>query len=254
MQLAAPPGYQSVVLLDKQKHSQRGVRPFAARFARSLNAVYVTCTEFIAAGRYYPVVFGRDAADRLQPLAVVGLEPGQNLAVDAAGDWRAGEYCPAYVRRYPFCTAELAESGVTKSVICVDEAGLSAEPPHLFDARGNATPRWREIQRLIEEIEAARVRTDEFCRRIAALDLLEEFDADINPALGPRKRLTGMFRVVEARLHRLAPDSIVSLLQTGALARIHAHLMSLDNFHRLLQVDLPRVADHVAVPPEQPSA
>jgi hypothetical protein len=240
MPLTTPPGYQSLVPLDRTRHRNLGVRANAASFAATLQVVYLSVAEFITAARDYPLVFAADAAGAWHPCAVLGLEPGQNLWIDEQGAWLPDAYCPAYVRCYPFHTARLPTAQGTQSVVGVDERGLDDSLPHLFDSRGEATPRWREIERFIEEVETARVHTVEFCRRLTELDLLEEFEADINPTLGQRQRLIGMRRVAEKRLQALPDAQVKALMLNGTLARIYAHLMSLDNFHRLLQMDAAR--------------
>lgn len=248
MVLVSPPGYGKLTLVDRTKHRNRGVRVHATRFAAGLHTIYVSAIEFIAAARWYPLVFARDNENRLHPFAVVGLEVGQNLMVDTNGDWRRDAYCPAYVRRYPFCTAETAGDGVKQSVICVDEAGLDDTTPHLFDHKGVATPRWQEIQRFITEVDVARRQTAGFCRQLDELALLDYFEADVNPLAGKRKRLVGMLRVDEGRLNALNPQQIKDLMATGSLARIYAHLMSLDNFQRLLDLESTQ-SQRAAAPP-----
>lgn len=241
--LAAPPGYGALSLLDRQRHRERGIAPQVARFAARLHAVHLTLPEFVAASRSGPIVFGQAEDKSWQPLLVTGFEPGRNLCVDAAGDWLPGHYCPAYVRRYPFCTARVRADGLDmQSVICVDEVGLATSPPHLFDARGEPTPRWQELQRFIEEVDLATRQTEAFCAAVVELDLLEPFEADVNPVRGQRKRVTGMWRVVENRLNALDAASLARLMQQGFLSRIYAHLMSLDNFQRLLEADVARSA------------
>ena len=238
--LAPPPGYGGLALLDRQRHRERGIGAQVARFAAGLHAVYLSLPEFVAASRHLPIVFSQVDASHWQPLALTGLEPGRNLCVDGAGDWLAGVYCPAYVRRYPFCTARVREDGAERSVVCVDEQGLGAAPPFLFDGRGEDTARWRELRRFIEEFDQATRETDAFCAKLAELGLLEAFEADVLPTGAGRKRVTGMWRVAEARLNGL-PGAVVSqLMRTGYLSRIHAHLMSLDLFHRLLELDVAR--------------
>jgi len=240
--VAPPPGYGTVTLLDRQRHRERGIAPHVGRFAASLHAVYLTLPEFVAAARSNPIVFGQIDTNHWQPLAVTGLEPERNLCVDAAGDWLPGFYCPAYVRRYPFCTAQVrGDATAMQSVILVDEQGLGSQPPHLFDARGEPTPRWRELMRFIEEIDTACRQTDTFCAAVAELGVLEPFEADVNPVQGQRKRVTGMWRVDEGRLNALPAPRLAELMQRGFLARLYAHLMSLDNFQRLLELDVARV-------------
>jgi len=240
MALIPPPGYAALTLVDRSKHRDRGVRTNAARFASRLHTIYISAIEFIAAGRFYPLVFARDNEKALHPFAVVGLEAGQNLMVDTHGDWRHDAYCPAYVRRFPFCTAGTVVNGQPRSVICVDESGLDDTTPHLFDHKGAETPRWKEIQRFITEFDLARQQTERLCRQLDDLGLFDVFEADVNPVVGNRKRLVGMLRIDEARLNSLDPQRIKDLMADGTLARIYAHLMSLDNFQRLLDLEVSR--------------
>ena len=235
MSLVAPPGYQSLAPLDKSKHRNVGVRAHAARFAASLQTIYLTLAEFVPASRHFPIVFAKDSGECMHAFAVVGVETGHNLATDAQGDWLPKTYCPAYVRRYPFWTTQVTVQGTTKALICVDETGLADNPPHLFDAQGEATPRWREVQRFIEEVDAAQTLTLTFCRELERLGLLEPFVADLNPNDGPHRRIDGMLRVREGALRQLPVAQLAELVQNGYLPRIYAHLMSHDNFHHLLQ-------------------
>ncbi|MSR15909.1 MAG: hypothetical protein EXR86_15430 [Gammaproteobacteria bacterium] len=233
MELRAPAGYQALVLLDRTKHRERGIRANAASFAAELHVIYLSVIEFVPAARHYPIVFATGENNSLVPCAVLGFEPGQNLMVQN-GAWSPDLYCPAYVRRYPFCTVELDHAG-PKTAICVDERGLDHTRPYLFDAEGNETPRWRELQRFVEEMEGARRQTEAFTQQLNTLELLEPFEADVNPSIGKRQRLMGMQRVSEDRLKALPDATVKSLLLNGYLARIYAHLTSLDNFHALLQ-------------------
>jgi SapC len=240
MSAELPPGYQSLAVLDKAKHRNLGVRAHVARFAASLQTIYLTLTEFVPASRHYPIVFARDRDGCAHPFVIAGTEAGHHRWVDANGDWRAEVYCPAYVRRYPFWTA--ASSDSPQSIICVDEHGLDNTAPHLFDQRGEPTPRWREILKLIEELDTAQGETLTFCRRLDDLQLLEPVEADINPVVGPRRRLGGMLRVDEPRLRALPPATLAELANNGYLPRIYAHLMSHDNFHLLLDPAKPSKA------------
>lgn len=234
--LAIPPGYRSLVLLDKTRHRSRGVCANAATFAAKLNTVPLRVIEFIPAARSYPIVFAREPSGNAVPLALTGLRDGQNLFVSPSGEWRDDSYCPAYVRRYPFYPVEMRQSDEQLIAIAVDDTALDESLPHLIDGNGRPTPRWQEIQRFIEDAEAAQRQTVAFCAQLVALSLLEEFAADINPASGVRHRLHGMCRVNEDRLKALPADTLHSLVQNGYLARVYAHLLSLDNFQRLMQL------------------
>ena len=120
----------------------------------------------------------------LHPFVVVGPEPGQNFWVDEQGNWRPERYCPAYVRRYPFLTIRATDRGQAKTVICIDEAGLADTPPHLFDARGEPTAYWRDLQRLIEAFDTAQTHTQIFCARLDSLEPHREFRRRHQPHAG----------------------------------------------------------------------
>ncbi|MND06523.1 SapC [compost metagenome] len=46
--------------------------------------------------------------------------------------------------------------------------------------------------------------------------------------------LTGMHRVAEKRIEHLNASQLKNLVKKGILSRIYAHLLSLDNFAKLL--------------------
>ena len=66
--------------------------------------------------------------------------------------------------------------------------------------------------------------------------MLEAFDAQINPQQADGMRVTGMHRVNENRLNSLDAGTIKRLMQQGSLSRIYAHLISLENFAKLLEL------------------
>jgi hypothetical protein len=48
-------------------------------------------------------------------------------------------------------------------------------------------------------------------------------------------QLTGMQRVGEGKLENLNAAQLKNLVRTGVMARLYLHLLSLDNFSRLLE-------------------
>lgn len=234
MNIPLPPGYLTAVPFDKAQHRCLGTAPDACGFARALNVVYLTSTEFPRACHDYPIAFAREASDRAVPVIVTGLNDGRNLFVDAHGLWAPGVYCPAYVRRYPFFTATIADGGEDRALICVDERALSADAPAFIDASGEATDRWREIEILITEMDSEQRKSELLCGRLDELGLLEPFEIDFHPRSMPPVRVGGLLRVNEQRLHRLTDEDLVGLMRAGLLGPVYAHLLSLENFNRLL--------------------
>ncbi|HEY0973212.1 MAG TPA: SapC family protein [Solimonas sp.] len=238
--LISPPGYGPVVPLDRHRHAGLGfVTEPDYRWAASLNAVFINAAEFFKAALDYPIAFAREpGSGEYLPMAILGLKSRQNLYVDAHGRWREHVYLPSYVRRYPFCIAELPagpQRPQAQRLVCVDERGLTAESRKpLFDTNGASTPAWEPIHKLMEAMEGALQQTRVLAHRLEALDLLVPFDAMALPKKGERTRLQGLYRVDETRLADVQARDVRTLLRKGELRAVYAHLLSLENFGRLL--------------------
>lgn len=230
-----PPGYRTLVPFDKSRHRGLGVAPDAGRFAAGLQAVFLTAREFPRASHDLPIVFARDAGKRVVSVAVTGIEPGRNLIQGDQAQWPAGVYCPAYVRRYPFYPARIAGADDGRSTVCVDEQALAPSTSPFILEDGKPTPLWEHYERLLNEMDHAERETFALCERLEQLSILKWFEASLQPGSGRERRIRGLLRVDEEKLRRLPADTIQDLLVRGYLGSIHAHLISLDNFDRLLQ-------------------
>src|SRR5437868_6762477 len=177
MQITAPYGYDDIVPLQTTHRvlMPQGTTPV---FCRNLNALAISLAEFTSAARDYPIVFASlDRGKTFAPVIVLGLSEGVNLFVNAAGEWARDAYFPAFVRRYPFCISKLYVDGEAKSerVVCVAKAYIDNAGVALFDAKGDATPRWQAAERLLSEFEADLDRTAAMCAALARLQLLASF-------------------------------------------------------------------------------
>lgn len=237
MQINPPYGFQEIVPLAKTHRVALPRGRTLPPVFRAMNPIPVSFVELPLAGRDYPLVFvSGDQGKTFLPMAVLGLEAGQNLFVAEDNAWDAATYLPAYVRRYPFCMTRVTLDGREQAerVACVEKQALSDKGEPLFDDQGNALPEWEARQKLLFEYEADLARTEQMCVRLAALGLLEPFTMQAVPTAGEPLALAGMYRVAEAKLPALEPTVLKELVETGVLARVYAHLMSLDNFRRLL--------------------
>ena len=242
--IPVPAGYQRAVPFDRSKHRGLGISSIASRFAAKLHAIYLTQAEIHRAALDYPVVFVKDSNNTLVPVALVGVEPGQNLFCDGNGDWVANHYIPAYVRRYPFFLAHLSEQD-SRGVICVDDSALNEDADPLITASGEMAESWPQTQKLIEQMDAERPRTQNFCAQLQAWDLLEKFDADFHPNAipgistqnqVPQRRINGLMRVNRKALFALNDRDLLKSVREGMMQHIEAHLNSLNRFDRLLNL------------------
>lgn len=237
MDIKPPYGYQEIVPLTKQ---QRVVLPEGRRLPlvfRNLTTLPLSYTEFGAACRDYPIAFvSGDSGKTFLPMAILGLENQQNLFVTQDGSWDAAVYLPAYIRRYPFCMTRVTVEGKEQAerIACVEKRAINEKGEALYDAKGESLPVWEERRKLLFEYEADLVRSEEMCRTLVEMELLESFTMQAVPNQGSPVAMAGMHRVAETKLVALSPEQLKALVQKGVLARIYAHLISLSNFGRLL--------------------
>jgi hypothetical protein len=233
--ITPPFGYGPIAALQREDRVllPRGSTP---EFCRGVNALALSATEFTAAARDYPIAFAQSDEGRFAPVALLGLGANQNLFIDANGGWDAGCYVPAYVRRYPFCIARMANA--TRSaerVVCVDQAYLDPNGFALFDAAGQATQEWTQIESLLRAYEADLEQTEQMCDALFKLGLFEPFEFKVMQGETPTLTVRGVHRIDEKRFMDLRPASHKALVTKGFMGRIYAHFHSLENFSRLYQ-------------------
>ena len=237
MQINPPFGYKEIVPLYKNNKVTLPAPGVVPEFCKQLNAIPISYTEFSVACRDYPLVFtSGDNGQSYAPVAVLGLTNGENLFL-ASGAWDRKVYVPAYVRRYPFCMARVNVDKVEQAdrLICVEKAFLDEEGEAMFDAEGQALPKWQPIEKLLQEYEADLERSREMSAILSDYALLEPFAMQAQAKTGAAMNLTGMYRVDEKKMAFLNTGQLKNLIKKGVMGRIYAHLISLDNFARLLE-------------------
>src|SRR5436190_2026936 len=129
----AAPLYAKPEPLNFEQHKKLGPRqtdmPFG--FVAHQHFVPLLAGEFASAALSYPIIFA--GTDRT-PLAVMGINTGENLFFEEDGKVRPDAYLPAYVRRYPFTVA--SDEALGRMIVCIDVGskliGENADFP-LFD-------------------------------------------------------------------------------------------------------------------------
>ena len=237
MQISPPFGYKEVVpFLKTQKVRLLGPGE-VPDFAQRGNAIPISLTEFQPVARDYPIVFtAADGTQNYAPVAVLGLTSGENLFY-ADGRWVTGVYIPAYARRYPFCMAKVNVNKVEQKdrLICVEKTYIDDGGEPMFDDKGQPNAKWKDLERLLGEYEADLERSREMCSILADYGLFEPFSMQANFRDGAKPmQMTGMFRVAEKSLENLNAAQLKNLMRKGIMPRIYMHLVSLENFGRLL--------------------
>jgi hypothetical protein len=236
MQINPPFGFKEIVPLYKNQKVRLPKPGMLPDFVRATNAVPISYSEFAVAHRDYPIVFtSTDSGKSFSPVAVVGVSGQENLYL-AEGNWDSGVYVPAYIRRYPFCMARVSLNNVEQAdrLICIEKAFLDDSGERMFADDGAPLDRWKPIEKLLNEYEADLQRTREMCDILADYALLEPFTLQATLKSGGAMNLGGMYRLEEKKLEFLNAAQHKNLIKKGILGRGYAHLLSLDNFGRLL--------------------
>ena len=245
-QVPTPPGeitgqvlfYIKPEPLSPEAHGKLGFKPVDAPFAFAAGAhiVPLQVSEFGLAALSYPVIF---AGEQKTPMAILGIRPGDNLFVSAAGRYEDSAYIPSFIRRYPFVLA--GGEGNEQLIVCIDrDAPMlteGGEVPLFVD--GKLSSFAQTAVDFCSNFETERRRTDMFVERLKELDLFEPKIATFTPraadgTLGQPVQIADYFAVSEEKLNALSDKDLRELHINGALRQISAHLISMFNWERLV--------------------
>ncbi len=236
--------YENPVPLTKDKHAKFGVKkvdkPF--KFMADQHFLPLTAPEFGPASTSMPIIFA--GADRT-PLAVMGIRSGENLFV-TDGQFEVDFYMPAFARRYPFVLA--GDNANDRFVVCVDEKAecvTNKKPEQLFFDKDEASTFTKEAFQFLQTFERDRQSTATMIKRFEELGLFEPKEmnfqgnnADGTPA--PKQKIADYFAVSEEKLKALPAETLAEFAKNGYLAVAYAHLISLGNWQRLVNMTLRR--------------
>jgi hypothetical protein len=228
-------------------HSRRVER---APFLAEAHAIPITVDEFALAQRYYPIVFS--VGENPVPLALMGLNENVNTFVDAEGALLQDVYVPAYIRRYPFMLARLRE-GTDELSLCFDPTseavGEFEEGEPLF-RDGQISETTQGVLEFCEQFEQAGQRTGAFMQELIEHKLLMDGEVSIQTETAPQPYIYRGFQMIsEDKLRDLRGDVARKMVQSGLLALIYAHLLSMN---LMRDIFARQVAQGKMPPPEAP--
>ncbi len=238
--------YKNPQPLTREKHGTFGVKsvqkPFA--FMEKQHFVPITAPEFGTAAASFPVIF---AGEEKTPLAVMGIRANENLFI-TDGQFAQDFYMPAFARRYPFVLA--GDQVNDRFVVCVDvdaECVTDKDPNQRFFDGDNTSTFTQEAFQFLQNFERDRQATQTMIERFKALDLFEHKEmnfqgqnADGSPA--PKQKIADYFAVTEEKLKGLDAKTLKEFTDNGYMAVAHAHMISLSNWQRLVNMTLRRSA------------
>jgi hypothetical protein len=250
--------YEKPEPLNAEHHAKLGLvtmeKPFA--FAKAGHVIPLTVGEFAQAALSFPIIF---AGPERIPLAVMGLNGGDNLFIDDKGGFADATYLPAYIRRYPFVLA--GNETDEQMVVCIDRGPLISEKGEtkLFEADGQPSEYTKNAIKFCDDFEVERRRSISFVQLLKDLDLLDQKQAVYTPpnadgSPGQPQLVAEYFAVTEEKLKTLSAEKLVELRDNGALGAIYAHMVSLTGWDRLMAVAVSRGPSALPRPPQAANA
>lgn len=244
--------YRQLEPLSLEKHRKLGVSQVANPFSflADTHLVPLTVDEFGLAAVCYPIIFDTQSKT---PLAVMGLRAGMNVFLAADGSLDPEVYLPAFARRYPFLPIVAGagqqppqkpppgEDGGDRVLVCIDRAAkMLSQTPELPFFEGEKPSRFtQEAIQFCREFDLLGRRTQEFVKLMDEHGLFE-----LTPLALPRAKPDGTpdepqkigeyLRISEQKLNALPKDVYIDLRDRGVSAVMHAHLLSLGLWPKIL--------------------
>jgi hypothetical protein len=209
-------------------------QPDSMLFAARTQVAKLVLREFAAVQSYTLCAFMLED-DCFSPVALLGLEPGQNLFVDAAGRW-SGRHVPRILTHYPF---KLGKAEGDRLILCIDEgSGLLTGPGEglaLFGESGTPTEQAQakanELVQYQQELQA----TQALCARLNNAGLLEPWRLQVKHEQGLRA-LEGLYKINERALTTMPPQDFAALREGGGLILVYGQLFSMQHAQTLGQI------------------
>ncbi|MET0181696.1 MAG: SapC family protein [Caulobacterales bacterium] len=239
--------YRQLEPLSHEKHRGLGVskvsNPFS--FMSETHLVPLTVDEFGLAAVCYPIIF--DVQSKT-PLAVMGLRPGMNVFLAGDGSLDPEVYLPAFARRYPFLPIMANDPNAPpptqdgeRVLVCIDRAAkmVSTTPEQPFFEGDQPSRYTQEAIQFCREFDVLGRRTQEFVKLMEDHGLFE-----VTPLALPRAKPDGTpdepqkigeyLRISEQKLNALPQEQYMQLRDRGVTAVMHAHLLSLGLWPKIL--------------------
>ena len=221
--------------LTFERHGQKfWQRPTNFRFAAAESVIPLVVFELSKAAMSMPLAFVSQG-DSFIPVAVMGIEPGNNVFVSA--DWRwLGQYVPAQFRSYPF---RLVKTDDGQNALCVDEDNdLICDVPtgeRFFNDDNAPSQAVEDIIEFLRQIEQSRKVTENACLVLQKHALIRAWPITVQQNTGVQL-IEGLYEIDEAALNQLSAEALKEVQEGGGLAVAYCQLISIQHLPLLGQL------------------
>jgi hypothetical protein len=226
-------------VLDPKQHQTLRVntQPGAA-FGDDVMSAMVFPFEFRTLQAEYPILFRKDGqTGQFYALALLGLEPKENLYLDGA-QWIA-RYLPLSARRAPFLITERESIDDQKAAELLVSIDLDHPRTHhpdgelVFNEDGSNSALLDSTIQCLGDIHAGHEQTQHYFDALSALNLITPMSLEV-PLEAPLE-LTGFYGIDEDQLAALNDADLKQLQRAGGLEHTYMALASLSQLSGLIQ-------------------
>ena len=232
---ALPLFFKRIVGVDPSLHGTlRLDRNAGFRFAAETQFVPLGLSEIEAAANDYPVLFTTGAEPI--PVALLGLQHGSNLFLQADGEWQRDCYVPACVRAFPFVfmkgtTSDDLFLGMEPNADCLRSD--SGDP--LFEDGKPSTALNDAIAfgaAYRQDLIAAAL----FAHVLDAAGVLDQQDANITFVSGVTASIRAFKMLNRERLQKVNDETFLDWRRSNWIPPLYAHLLSVGRWRRLMDL------------------
>lgn len=202
---------------------------------KDISIVPISNGEFSNACKSQPILF-INKENEITPCALLGIKDGVNLFVDTKSQWFKHEYCPAFIRQYPFYYLNTGKNLVfgfdQNPEIINDKEGEA-----LVDSNGNMTEFTQKIIDMLNVYQNDLERTKIFCQKLNELNLLVPFSPEFQ-VVNEKYKFDGFMVVDEKAFNKLSEKKKIELIKNGYYPLIIMHLLSINNLNKLVAYSL----------------
>lgn len=230
------------VLLDNVTHRHLRVRTErSAALGDARQSALALPAEFRQLQAHFPILFQLVDGDAghagFQPVALFGLEEGQNLFLTERG-WDA-PVVPMALQRDPFMIGRAPDDTLQLHIDLDSPRIVPAEQGELgtalFMPHGGFSDYLDHVVQLMEHLHAQAQHLPVFIEALTRHQLLEPLTIDIEMPGGEQGRLSGLFTINEERLNALPGEALETLARDGHLLPIYMQIASLAQLPVLLE-------------------
>lgn len=230
-----------VMLNNVAHHDLRVITRYGAEFGDNVGTVLTFPTEYGDVQREYPIFFRKDARGEFHSIALLGLQPEENLFLED-GAWQAA-YIPGIVARGPFLIGfqnqDVEGESRREPVIHVDLehpriSRTEGEP--VFLPQGGNTRYLERIGTILQGIHQGLGISNAMFEAFTTHQLIEPVNVEVKFNAEEQFDLRGLYTISEERLRQLDGDALFRLNSAGFLQGAFLVIASLNNMKKLIDM------------------